>query len=514
MNFEQEFLTEFQDKYDFLQLKEVVVRKREGVCTITFLYPSKYDDLTDEQKKEIIDWIKKNLQLEKVDLKVKFMKVYLEERLILKAIMAYFEDKYKIITSYLRDDDVKIKITPIDVLVNIEVSPRQTSFFEEHKICSDLAKYLKDNFLVEFVVATVENASLDDEVDIKNVQLKTVYKMPQRFEVEILKEAIGKGIVPRPEYMSFIDCPKQNVVCAGFIKKIERKDFVIKKGKHIGESKAYFNFQLQDGKGKMDCIYFSSKTNVQIMESLEEAMYIIVHGDVRLNVMNKLCLYVDKLALATPIEKPAIEEALPKIEGKVVEIERLTALEQENMFGRDVHYNDKINGKNIVVFDIETTGLDPANDQIIELGAVKIIDGNIVEKFSTFVKPTKKIPYEVIDLTGITNEMVENAPPVEYVIKEFYDFTRDCIISGHNVIGFDMKFVRRFGEELGLEFDNEIIDTLNESRRVLLKLSHYNLGTVVKALGLTLEGAHRAWNDAYATAQVLLKLNEVHKPKI
>ena len=94
-------------------------------------------------------------------------------------------------------------------------------------------------------------------------------------------------------------------------------------------------------------------------------------------------------------------------------------------------------------------------------------------------------------------------------IKDFYDFTRGCVLSGHNVIGFDIKFIRREGESIGLVFDNELIDTLNEARMAKLKITRYNLGTVVKALGLTLEGAHRAWNDAYATAQVLLKLNEV-----
>lgn len=511
MNFEQEFLNEFNDKYQFLQLKDVVVKKREGVCTITFLYPSTHEDLTDAQKEEIITWIKSNLQLEKVDLKIKFLKVYLEERLILKSIMDYFENKYKLITSYLQEENIKIKITNIDVLVDIEVSPRQIKFFEENRIVVGLANYLKDNFLVNFVVNTVENEVLDEDVDIENVQMKATYRVPKRFNVEIFKEAVGTGIVPRPEYMSFIDAPKENVVCAGFIKKIERKDFIAKKGKSAGQQKAFYSFQLFDGKGKMDCLYFCSKKYEQVMETLEEAMYIVVHGSVRLNLMNKLCLYVDKIALATPIEKEQEEQNMPKIEGNVVEIEKLTALEQDTMFGRAINYNDKISGKAIVVFDIETTGLDPATDQIIELGAVKIVDGNIVEKFSTFVKPTKKIPYEVEDLTGISNKMVENAPPIEYVIKEFYDFTRGCTLSGHNIIGFDIKFVRREAENLGLEFDNPIIDTLNEARSKLLKLSKFNLGTVVKYLGLTLEGAHRAWNDAYATAQVLLKLNEVHK---
>ena len=180
------------------------------------------------------------------------------------------------------------------------------------------------------------------------------------------------------------------------------------------------------------------------------------------------------------------------------------------MFKLKDKYNAKIMGKQIVVFDIETTGLDPATDQIIELGAVKIENGNIVEKFSTFVKPTVKIPFEVSQLTGITQDMVEDAPPIEYVIKDFYDFTRDCTLSGHNVINFDIKFIKREGENYGYDFDNPLIDTLNEARVARLKTSRFNLGTITKLLGISLEGAHRAWNDAFATAQVLLKLNEMN----
>ena len=242
------------------------------------------------------------------------------------------------------------------------------------------------------------------------------------------------------------------------------------------------------------------------MGALEEFMYVLMQGDVNLNKMGKLSLYIKKIALAQKIE----QEEKPKIvyQGKVVEIEKLPAMEQDTMFGRMINYNNKIAGRTIVVFDIETTGLNPDVDQIIELGAVKIVDGNIIEKFSTFVKPTKKIPSDVVNLTGITDKMVENAPPIEFVLRDFYDFTRDCVLCGHNIIGFDIKFIKREAENIGLDFDNEIIDTMNEARVSNLKTSKFNLGTVTKLLGISLVGAHRAWNDAFATAQVLLKLNE------
>ena len=170
--------------------------------------------------------------------------------------------------------------------------------------------------------------------------------------------------------------------------------------------------------------------------------------------------------------------------------------------------NDTIKGKTYVVFDIETTGLDVSSDEITEIGAVKIVDGQIKEKFASFVKPTKSIPREVTELTGITNEMVADAPEAEFVLQEFYDFAKDAILCGHNIIGFDLKIVKRMGNEVGIDFDNEVLDTLNLARVSHLLVSNFKLGTIVKYLGLTLEGAHRAWNDAYATAEVLLKLCE------
>lgn len=509
MNFEQEFHAAFGDKYNYLHLKSVAVRKSDGRCTITFLYPSSCEDISAESRKEIFEFIKSELNLENLDLRVKFLKVYLEEKLILKAIMEFFEEKYKLVNTYLQEDNCKINITPIDVVVDIELSSRLQKFFQEHSIQSELSKVLKDNFLVDFVVNTVENPNIIDETDIENVEMRSAVKVTKRFKVEVVKEVVGKDFMTRPEYLSYIKAPKANVVVAGFINKIERKEFIMKKGKHAGEPKAYFNFQIQDKKGKMDCIYFCPKKNEKVMDTLEEFMFVLLHGDVRLNTMGKLCLYVNKIALASMLEEEEKPKPVREYTGHVVEIEKIAAMEQDTMFGQVNKYNNKIKGKTIVVFDIETTGLDSENDQIIELGAVKIVDGNIMEKFSTFVKPTKRIPDAVVELTGINQSMVDDAPPIEFVIRDFYDFTRGCVISGHNVIGFDIKFIRREGENVGLTFDNELIDTMNEARTSRLRISRFNLGTVVKALGLTLEGAHRAWNDAYATAQVLLKLNEI-----
>ena len=119
------------------------------------------------------------------------------------------------------------------------------------------------------------------------------------------------------------------------------------------------------------------------------------------------------------------------------------------------------------------------------------------------------IPDEVQELTHITNEMVSNAPRIEDVIYDFYEWSKDCFISGYNIIGFDLKFVKKVADTIGIKFNNDIIDAFIVAKQSKLKASNYKLGTVVKALGLTLNDAHRAYNDAFATAQVLLELNKL-----
>lgn len=571
MNFEQEFRLQFGDKYGNLNLKSVVAKKNDGSVTITFLYPSTDKELSDQEKHEITSWLKSKLDLEKMNLKVKFLRVFVEERLILKAIQEFFDKKYRLVSTYTNEKSFKVTITPIDVQVEIVLSSRLKTLFEEHDIAGELAKFLKANFLVDFVVKGTENANLIDEVDIEGAEIRATYKVTKRFKVQILEDVAGTPIraqtvrepAPKeilnepavdneilqsesakevnepenveavkqktiqkrkkkvenekndksdelifafPEKIVSIHEPKQNVLVAGFIRKIERRDFVIKKGKKVGQSKAYYPITLQDERGKIECVFFCAKIYEHKMESLAEGDYILAHGNVRTNQMGKLQLVIDKIAKARPVEMPKEKEPLEYV-GPVVVPEKITALEQNFMFDQKSRYNRKIMGRKIVVFDVETTGLDRERDQIIELGAVKIDNGNIIERFSTFVKPTKHIPYDVTKLTGITEEMVADAPPIEFVIRDFYNFSKDCVLCGHNIIDFDIHFVRREGKALGLDFDNEIIDTLNEARVARLKTSRFNLGTVTKLLGISLEGAHRAWNDAYATAQVLLKLN-------
>ena len=165
-----------------------------------------------------------------------------------------------------------------------------------------------------------------------------------------------------------------------------------------------------------------------------------------------------------------------------------------------------------VVFDIETTGFSAVNDRIIEIGAVKVENGVITEKFSEFVNPERPIPFEIEKLTSINDRMVEDAPNISVILPKFMDFCGDSVLVAHNA-DFDTGFIRHNCEVLGLPYDYTYVDTLGIARSFLEGLKNYKLDTVVEAMGCTLANHHRAVDDAGATADVFVRFLERFKKK-
>lgn len=154
-----------------------------------------------------------------------------------------------------------------------------------------------------------------------------------------------------------------------------------------------------------------------------------------------------------------------------------------------------------VVFDLETTGLSSKHDRIIEIGAVKVKDGVITDKYSTFVNPRIPIPYEIEDLTKISDDMVMEAPGIEEVLPEFLSFCGDSVLVAHNA-GFDVGFIVQNARNLGIHIKPTVLDTVFLAQQLMPNLGKYKLNVVAKALGVSLENHHRAVEDAGATAEI------------
>ncbi len=168
------------------------------------------------------------------------------------------------------------------------------------------------------------------------------------------------------------------------------------------------------------------------------------------------------------------------------------------------------NGFNMkyVVFDIETTGLDINNDYIIELGAVKVENGIVIDEFSTLINPGILIPEEVSSINNITNDMIIDAPFPGVALTHFKQFISDAnFLVGHNAKRFDMPFLLSEFKRHAI-YINEInvVDTLWEARKVLKGLGSYSLASLCNALGIENKRAHRALSDVYATHQLYLHI--------
>ena len=175
-----------------------------------------------------------------------------------------------------------------------------------------------------------------------------------------------------------------------------------------------------------------------------------------------------------------------------------------------VNAKDQTLDDTYIVFDIETTGFSSIRDRIIEIGAVKVENGQIVDKFSTFVNPERPIPFEITNLTSITDEMVLDAPTIEVVLPQFLEFIGEGALVAHNA-GFDVGFIEQNCRVLGLEQEFTSVDTVALARVLLPTLSKYKLNLVAKALGISLENHHRAVDDAGATAEIFVKFVEMLK---
>lgn len=163
--------------------------------------------------------------------------------------------------------------------------------------------------------------------------------------------------------------------------------------------------------------------------------------------------------------------------------------------------------ENYVVVDLETTGLQPASDRILEIGAVKVVNGQVADTFCTFADPRMEIPLRIQELTGITQEMVAGEKSPAEAVLEFLDFCGDMDLMGHNLM-FDYSFLKHQAVNQKRTFEKNGMDTLKIARMVLPELESRSLTSLCGYFQIDREHAHRAFHDALATHELYRRLQE------
>ncbi|MBP9707399.1 MAG: 3'-5' exonuclease [Oligoflexales bacterium] len=173
----------------------------------------------------------------------------------------------------------------------------------------------------------------------------------------------------------------------------------------------------------------------------------------------------------------------------------------------------KVLSKPIIVFDLETTGLDSHRDKIIEIGAIKYFDFEEVEVFSKLINPQMNISKEIEALTGISDSMVASEPTIETVLPEFLKFIDGCILFAHNA-EFDLSFIKNACNALSIDLNWPALCTLKMARQFLPQLESKNLDSLAKHFNLNFESRHRSIGDIRVTQAVLRNFSQLHVERL
>ena len=455
--------------------------------------------------------------------KVKIIKRTPDAEMIKRKIYEYIANNFPVAAAFLTESDIEVEPLTSGAHFYVNIAAGEQTIFTSGNILDEVSAYLSRGYCGSFYgnVRIVEKQT-DDKISLD--ELNALDELSEN-KGEVDFEEIRRcpicdftkldGADEQPKTAIYIaDSQKAEGVFAvcGKITFIEEKTYVKhdeKKNEDVEKSR--FSIAVSDGTGTLRTTYFPKKATVEKVRELKAGDWIVLTGEneeyngrsgFKTNKINYGC----QPEGFTPTARKG--KPVPKFYHTVFP-EPYVDYTQAGMFDVLDKPNDLKNNV-FVVFDMETTGLNnnPATgrvDKIIELGAVKMVGGELTEKFSTFVACPDKLSKEIINLTGITDEDLIGAPEIEKVLADFCKFTDGAYLVGHNV-NFDYRFLLYYGEQCGYNFEKKQFDTLALAQQVLRgMISNYKLNTVADYYGFTFNH-HRAFDDACVTAKIFMEL--------
>lgn len=503
----------------YFKLVSVVYDKATKVATFKFIYDGDLKQVDKDSVKELIAEYYEN----KFEVDVKLKRSYLDEDAIQEYCYRNVLENCKSILGFSKTD-VDVKMQEKTATINIKIASQFVEFLQNKNYEKLLVKDLDNNFFGEFFVTISEKNVLqvDDVIKEKEEELdafisSTVFKKEKTIEVEVGEELFGGEIGSVATEIADLKSVRQGVVACGKLQYFLKKSFTSKRKDAQGNAveKEFFTFTLSDDTGKLHCVCFPNKLTYEKLTSLEEkdGAEIVVSGDLE-EYNERLSFKVKAISFCKIPEKKeeVVEEKQVNENYIFIKPKPYVNMSQDNFLAKAYEPNEFLKQNDVVVFDFETTGLEFNKNEIIEIGAVKLVNGELSETFSCFVKPNQAIPEEITQITHITNDMVKDAYTIDKVIPDFYKFCYGCVIMAYN-IDFDYKFLDFVSKKLGYNFNNRQIDALYLARLNVVGAKNFKLGSICAKLGVSLEGAHRAVNDAVATAEVVKLISYNVSPK-
>ncbi len=491
--------TIFQDGKIILKNGEISLSEKS--LKLQFLSDFNIDDATESRiKSMIIESIPTSVS----DISLSFEKILTEKDFVFKEIKEYFSVAHKAVADFVTLDGAEFIKNGYDVTIKLPIAETAYDYINSNNIVCELENYLNGCFVADFTVITsksAEDGSLDEDFSDKSLSSEPYRREKRTFKVDEVTRLFDND----PERTCTYICDTKNylgeVYVGGIINRIEERE--------TKTGKPFYLIEITDRTGTLTGTLFPTKANLPKVKKLEQSSEIIARGEFQkrgdyINFTYKsinLCVFPKNFV-------PKEREHRPVPENYTLVFPQKLEVETQDNFLETKTVPECFIGRTFVVFDLETTGTD-FDDTITEIGAVKMIDGVATEYFSTLVNPEKRIPQEVVDITGITDEMVENAPKFSEVCGDFYKFCEGATLVAHN-IDFDSRFIKKQGEAIDYYFDNPLMDTLSLARENIFGVSNYKLNTLCDKFGIVFRH-HRAYSDALATSELFVEIIRIRK---
>lgn len=502
-----------ENEFDYLKLTSVNVNVRKCTCDFNFIYPaSKETQIT--TRREFVEKTFKKLIRSSATVSIRLKKSHFDFDFF-KADFFALLSSYPTLANTLADKDVRCTQGEEGIpVIQLALQPSVYDYCIAQNIRKDIEDYLSVAFCepigLEIVSSGVENATpiaeqrhLSDYVLDRPEEGRLI--RPQNVE-----EFIGKIIYEPAGYIEDATSAKENVVLCGTLSKIFENTFKPKNSEDATEKK-FYKFSIEDYTGKISCVYYPTKKTIDQFSLLSPGKQIVARGKTEL-YKDSLSYHIKDISLCTLPEEFTPNHLRRRVPAaySVIFPQPYVEKKQASLFEAMAEVKtipSFLRGKTFCVFDLETTGINPDTSKIIEIGAVKAVDGKVTETFSTFVDPGELLSERIIKLTHIEDADLRGQPHIEEVLPDFYKFVHGTVMVGQNV-QFDHGFIKASGAPMHIYFDNPLMDTLSLARTYFPGLRNYKLETLTKHFGVVNKGAHRAIYDAWATWEVFMKIAE------
>lgn len=512
----QKFNEYTDDKYSYLKMSEVNVYYLNSTIEFVMLYPESHKNIKPSDKQDIAQAIK-DIYKTDANIEIKFLMSHFDKTYFINNIKKYFKDNFPGISATLQENDIDIKT--IDGVVHISIILEEAIF--NHALSTNTAKEVKkllsDNYCekIEFnfvklqfqkdhLLKSIEVEKKEDLLEYESVGGR--YITPNNVDA-----VIGKHIYSKAIYIEDLKTPQEQVTICGTL--VGFDEFLMKPKEGETKQRKFYRLTLEDFTGSRECLFFPRKYTADKIGLLQKNKQLVVRGNLEKDKKEpgETVMIISDICYCTLPEEFVINRIKRKVDKqyRVIKPTQYVEFSQVSLFGGGdsvaQEQADKFKGKTFVVFDLETTGLNPVENRIIEIGAIKIVDGEFTETFSALIDPQINLPEKIIELTGLCDADLKGKPLIEEVLPDFYKFVQDSILVAHNLT-FDYNFISAKGKPMGIYFDNERYDTLAIARKSLPGRRSYSLGNIIKEFDISLENAHRAVEDAEATAKLFLKI--------